>query len=56
MAAMAYDGGTHELFMFGGFAQSGLLKDTWVWDGKGWTPGKPTVFLGTPANEGYPIS
>jgi len=21
----------------------------------GWTPGKPTVFLGTPANEGYPM-
>lgn len=37
---MAYDTRTHELVMFGGFAQSGFLNDTWAWDGKGWTARK----------------
>jgi hypothetical protein len=43
MGAMAYDGGTHGLMMFGGFAQSGPLNDTWAWDGEDWTPRHPAT-------------
>jgi hypothetical protein len=40
-ATMAYDVGTHEAVMYGGYNQTGWLNDTWAWDGKGWTQRNP---------------
>jgi hypothetical protein len=40
-ASMAYDPGTGQLLLFGGFNGSGLLGDTWIWDGSTWTELSP---------------
>jgi hypothetical protein len=35
-AAAAYDAGTGQVVIFGGFGSAGLLNDTWVWNGTSW--------------------
>ena len=35
-ASMAYDAATSQLVLFGGFSDSGVLNDTWVWNGSTW--------------------
>jgi hypothetical protein len=46
-AAIAYDGSTGQLVMFGGTASNGsVLADTWVWNGSNWTNAAPAT---TPA-------
>jgi len=40
-AAMAYDAARGEVVMFGGHGASGVLGDTWTWDGSGWTQQHP---------------
>jgi len=35
--AMAYDAATGTTVLFGGFGSSGVLGDTWTWDGSTWT-------------------
>ena len=44
-ASMAYDAATGNLVLFGGAPQggSGLLPDTWVWDGTTWTEQHPAT-------------
>jgi hypothetical protein len=39
-AGMAYDAGTREVVLFGGYGP-GLLGDTWTWDGAAWTQRTP---------------
>ena len=34
--AMAFDGATHEVVMFGGFCFGCFYGDTWVWNGTDW--------------------
>jgi hypothetical protein len=35
---MAYDSARHNVVLFGGLGSTGLLDDTWTWDGAVWTP------------------
>lgn len=35
--SMAYDSGRGRIVLFGGVSSSGLLRDTWEWDGSNWT-------------------
>jgi hypothetical protein len=44
-AVMAYDAATGQLVLFGGATgtRSGLLSDTWVWDGTTWSQAAPTT-------------
>jgi Kelch motif protein len=39
--AMAYDTALAQTVLFGGGGNSGLLNDTWVWDGTNWTQESP---------------
>jgi hypothetical protein len=39
--AMAFDPDGGTTVLFGGRGVSGLLADTWTWDGSGWTEGTP---------------
>jgi hypothetical protein len=39
-AGMAYDAGTRQVVLFGGYGP-GLLGDTWTWDGATWTQRTP---------------
>jgi cysteine-rich repeat protein len=36
--AMAYDGVSHTVILFGGATGTGPMQDTWTWDGQTWTP------------------
>ena len=36
-SSMAYDSATDQLIIFGGSTASGLLNDTWTWNGTTWT-------------------
>jgi hypothetical protein len=40
-AAMAFDAATGETILFGGAGSSGILGDTWAWDGRFWTQRQP---------------
>src|SRR5947208_12730816 len=42
-AGMVYDDATGQVVLFGGFGTgpSGMLSDTWTWDGTGWTQRTP---------------
>ena len=44
-ASMAYDSGTGQLVLFGGYDSSsgGFLNDTWTWNGTTWTQQSPTT-------------
>lgn len=42
-AAMAFDAARGEVVMFGGHGDSGVLADTWTWDGSSWTQQHPAV-------------
>jgi hypothetical protein len=35
-AAIAYDGATNQIVLFGGQAGASVLGDTWTWDGTAW--------------------
>jgi hypothetical protein len=35
--SMVFDGGHHEVLLFGGVDGHGPLEDTWTWDGSDWT-------------------
>ena len=39
---MAYDAGTGRLILFGGRGKSGVLANTWDWNGTTWTLLHPT--------------
>lgn len=59
-AAMAYDSATSQLVLFGGFNNSGLLNDTWVWSGRAWAqvadasdPGCTDTCTASPSPRGY---
>ncbi|MGH9077861.1 MAG: Kelch repeat-containing protein [Acidimicrobiales bacterium] len=42
--AMAYDGATGQVVLFGGLSGNGiLLNDTWLWNGTSWTRAQPTT-------------
>jgi hypothetical protein len=41
--SMAYDPATHQLVLFGGSTASGLLNDTWTWNGTTWTQLSPAT-------------
>lgn len=47
--AMTYDAAREDVVLFGGRSASGdragYLKDTWIWDGKDWTPGAGSTAL-----------
>lgn len=38
--------GDGELVLFGGEGESGLLGDTWIWDGRAWRAVQPSGTLG----------
>jgi hypothetical protein len=40
---MAYDSNLGELVLFGGHTSSGVLNDTWVWDGSTWSELPPAA-------------
>src|SRR5580698_2915361 len=40
---MAYDPATGQLVLFGGEGNSGVLADTWTWDGSTWTELSPAT-------------
>ena len=40
-ASSAYDPANGTIVMFGGADKSGVLDDTWTWDGSGWQPQHP---------------
>jgi hypothetical protein len=42
-AAMAFDGTTSQVVLFGGFFGQNALGDTWTWDGVNWTQQHPTT-------------
>lgn len=42
-ASMAYDAATNTVLLFGGGDDSGLLDDTWSWDGSTWTQLTPAT-------------
>nr|MDA8292961.1 hypothetical protein [Actinomycetota bacterium] len=42
-ASMAYDPATGTMVLFGGDGSSGLLADTWTWNGTTWTKQSPTT-------------
>ena len=43
-AAIAFDGSTGQLLMFGGTASnSSVLSDTWIWNGSNWTNASPAT-------------
>jgi hypothetical protein len=44
-AVMAYDAATEQLVLFGGATgtRSGLISDTWVWDGTTWSQAAPAT-------------
>ena len=59
-AAMAYDSATSQLILFGGFNNSGLLNDTWAWNGKAWAQvadasdlGCTSTCVASPSARGY---
>ncbi len=41
--SMAYDAGTGQLVLFGGYTNSGFSNDTWTWDGTTWTQLSPAT-------------
>ena len=54
LAAMAFDAAHGEVVLFGGESQvnkSGVLNDTWVWDGTNWTQRSPVN--SPPARRGH---
>jgi hypothetical protein len=42
-ASSAYDGAKGTIVMFGGADRSGVLSDTWTWDGDGWRKQHPAA-------------
>lgn len=42
-AVMAYDAGRERVVLFGGLGASGLLGDTWTWDGQTWRQQSSTL-------------
>ena len=42
-AAMTYDAASGLVVLFGGSGSSGLLNDTWLWDGTNWTNANPST-------------
>jgi hypothetical protein len=42
-ASMAYDPGTGQLVLFGGNGGSGVLADTWTWNGSDWAEQSPAT-------------
>jgi hypothetical protein len=54
--AMAYDGGSGKVVLFGGAYASGtrVLNDTWLWDGHGWSAANPVA--SPPARTGAVMS
>ena len=60
-AAMAYDDATSQLVLFGGFTRSGVLNDTWVWNGSTWAQvddspvGCTDTCAGSPPARGYAV-
>jgi hypothetical protein len=41
--AMAYSPQHRQMILFGGSGASGLLADTWTWDGRSWTQQFPAA-------------
>lgn len=41
--AMIYDSGHSQVVLFGGYASTGYLSDTWVWNGTSWTQQSPAA-------------
>ncbi|MGB9232275.1 MAG: kelch repeat-containing protein, partial [Terracidiphilus sp.] len=39
--SLAYDSAHAQLVMFGGFGDSGIVGDTWLWNGTNWTQANP---------------
>ena len=46
--ALAYDAGLRRIVLFGGEARTGLLNDTWFWNGKHWTQAHPAASPASP--------
>ncbi len=42
-ASSAYDPLRQRLVLFGGFTQTGISADTWLWDGQQWSKANPAV-------------
>jgi hypothetical protein len=42
-AAMAFDAGHGVMVLFGGSSRTGVLGDTWTWDGEAWTEQHPAT-------------
>ena len=42
-ASIAYDPGTGQLVLFGGFGEGSYFNDTWTWDGTTWTQQSPAT-------------
>lgn len=42
-SAMVYDVAHAQVVLFGGSATSGILNDTWTWNGTSWTPKSPAT-------------
>src|SRR5881296_1151797 len=51
-SAMAYDAARKQVVLFGGSA-SGILSDTWVWDGQLWTQSEN---MGPPARISHALA
>jgi hypothetical protein len=41
--SLAYDAGLRRIVLFGGETRTGLLNDTWFWNGKHWAQAHPAV-------------
>ena len=52
--AMAYDSARRRVVLFGGEGRSGLLWDTWEWDGTSWTEVTPSVPTLSPSGRAGP--
>jgi len=59
--ALAYDGGTGQVVLFGGDAPGststagGVVGDTWTWDGTDWTEQEGTAPSSTPSGSAMPV-
>src|SRR5579863_4968210 len=48
---LAYDAAHGQVVMFGGFGASGILNDTWLWNGANWTQANPANSPGARSNQ-----
>src|SRR5580698_10330873 len=48
---LAYDAAHSQVVMFGGVGYSGVIGDTWLWNGTNWTPVSPATSLSARSNQ-----